>query len=327
MSGPRFWVDLFIRQWTTTIPHPTTDYTGKTIIVTGANVGLGLEAARHYVRLHAAKVILACRSLSKGEEAKRDIESTTNRTGVIDVWQLDLQSYASVREFASRCTKELSRIDVLLESAGVATGNFQLVEGNESTLTTNVVSTYLLALLLLPKLKQSGQQYNIQPVVTIVTSDTHVQPVFPQRNAPRGEIFNALNAKESANMSERYPLSKLLEILIMREITAQHPQPYPVLLNLVNPGFCHSSLMREVHVIGLVLKYVFGARTTEQGSRTYILATSAGPESHGKYMSDARIEDPSAFVRSDEGKETGRRLWEELSAKLEAIEPGVTRNL
>lgn len=64
---------------------------------TGANIGLGKEAARHFVQLNAAKVIIACRSVEKGENAKQDIESTTGRKGVVDVWQLDLQSYDSVR--------------------------------------------------------------------------------------------------------------------------------------------------------------------------------------------------------------------------------------
>ena len=326
MSGLQFWVELFKNQWFTSLPYPTADYSGKTVIVTGANVGLGLEAARHYTRLNAAKVILGCRSLSKGEEAKRDIESTTHRTGVIDVWALDLQSYQSVRDFAARCAT-LPRIDVLLENAGIHTMNFELAEGNESTLTTNVVSTFLLALLVLPKLKAVAKEHNVQPVISIVTSDTHVQPVFAERHAPQGEIFDTLNRKDAANMGERYPLSKLLEILIGREIAAQHPQPYPVILNLVNPGFCHSSLMREMHLIGLVFKFIFGARTTEQGSRTYLAATSMGPESHGKYLSNARLEEPSAFVRSEEGKEAGRRVWEELRGKLEEIEKGVTGNL
>ncbi|KAF2230352.1 short-chain dehydrogenase/reductase-like protein, partial [Viridothelium virens] len=307
MSGFQFWVDLFKNQWFTTIPYPTTDFSGQTIIVTGANVGLGLEAARHFVRLHATKVILACRSTSKGEDAKRDIEASTQRPDTCEVWPLDLSSYESVKAFAARATRELARIDIVLESAGVATGSFALVEGNESTLTTNVVSTYLLALLLLPKLKSVGQKYNVRPTVTIVTSDTHVQPAFEERKAPQGKIFEALNTEKGANMGERYPLSKLLEILAGREIVRRHPQPYPVVLNLVNPGFCHSSLMREMHLVGLVMKYIFGARSTEQGSRTYVQAVAMGPESHGKYMSNARIEDPSAFVRSEDGAETGRR--------------------
>lgn len=82
--------------------------------------------------MNAEKVILACRSLDKGEAAKKDIEGTTKRSGVIDVWQLDLGSYASVRKFAERA-KELPRLDSIVENAGISTRNYTSVEGNEST--------------------------------------------------------------------------------------------------------------------------------------------------------------------------------------------------
>lgn len=84
------------------------------------------------MRLNAEKVILACRSLDKGEAAKKDIETTTKRAGVIEVWQLDLGSYASVKKFAERA-KELPRLDSIVENAGISTRNFTAVEGNEST--------------------------------------------------------------------------------------------------------------------------------------------------------------------------------------------------
>ena len=104
--------------------------------MTGANSGLGKEAARHFVCLRASKVILGCRTLSKGEEAKRDIESTTRRTGVVEVWPLDLADYASVKSFASRA-EGLERLDIVLENAGINTQKFKLVAGNESNVTVS----------------------------------------------------------------------------------------------------------------------------------------------------------------------------------------------
>ena len=151
---------------------PTTDCTGKTVIITGANVGLGKEAARHFTRLNVKKLIIACRSIEKGEAAKADIEASTGRKGVIEVWQLDLSSYESVKDFAKRA-QGLERIDTLLENAGVATNNFYEVAGNESTITVNVVSTFLLALLLLPKLQETSKKFNIKPTLTIVSSEVH----------------------------------------------------------------------------------------------------------------------------------------------------------
>lgn len=64
-------------QFFVSLPYPKGSYIGKTIIVTRSNVGLGKEAARHYTRLRASRLILAVRSLDKGNAAKYDIEATT----------------------------------------------------------------------------------------------------------------------------------------------------------------------------------------------------------------------------------------------------------
>src|SRR5690349_351610 len=94
--------------------YPTKSFANQTVIITGANTGLGKEAARHITRLEASKVIIACRNVKAGEEAKRDILSTTQaNASVIEVWQLDLASYDSVKAFADRASK-LTRLDALV---------------------------------------------------------------------------------------------------------------------------------------------------------------------------------------------------------------------
>ena len=65
--------------------YPTADFSGKTIIVTGSNVGLGKEAVKHFVRLRAKKIIIAVRSVAKGEAAKAEIEAESGRTCIIEV--------------------------------------------------------------------------------------------------------------------------------------------------------------------------------------------------------------------------------------------------
>src|ERR1700712_5727634 len=93
------------RQWTFTPPPQTQSYANQVVIVTGANIGLGFEAARRITANGAAKVILAVRSLSKGEEAKKEIEKSTNTTGVVEVWPLDLADYDSVKKFAAKANQ------------------------------------------------------------------------------------------------------------------------------------------------------------------------------------------------------------------------------
>ncbi|KAK5129893.1 hypothetical protein LTR08_002729 [Meristemomyces frigidus] len=314
---------------------PQTDCLGKTIIVTGANTGLGKEAARHFVRLGASKVIIACRSVAKGEEAKRDIEATTRRTGVLEVWPLDLVDYDSVEAFATRA-EGLERLDVVLENAGVNTQKFTIVAGNEMNVTVNVVGTFLLALLLIPKLRSDSRKYGFTPTLTMVTSELHAFVPFNERKEPG--IFTRLNdetkSASASAMASRYPVTKLLEIFALREIAREHPvKQLGCTLNLVNPGWCHSELARELGdsgfaaaAFGVVMKIM--CRTTDAGSRTLVdAAISHGTETHGQYISDQRVAKVSPLVASPEGLDVQKRVWHELSEKLEGIQPGILKNL
>jgi retinol dehydrogenase-12 len=163
---------VFYEQLFVTPVYPTTDCTGRTIIVTGANTGLGKEAARHLVKLNAERVIITSRSASKGEAAAKEIEETTGRKGIVEVWDLDLENYDNVKAFGER-VKTLKRLDAVIENAGKNTLTYENVAGNESTITVNVVSTFLLALLVLPKLQETARLYNIVPTLSIVSSDVH----------------------------------------------------------------------------------------------------------------------------------------------------------
>jgi NAD(P)-dependent dehydrogenase (short-subunit alcohol dehydrogenase family) len=154
------------------LPYPDGNFKGQTIIVTGSNCGLGFEAARHFARLKASRVILACRNVQKGEAAKAEIEKSTKAENVVEVWQVDLASYDSVKSFCARA-QTLQRLDVVIENAGIATPKFELCEGNESTITVNVISTFLMALLLLPKLRETAEKFNVTPRLTITSSDAH----------------------------------------------------------------------------------------------------------------------------------------------------------
>jgi retinol dehydrogenase-12 len=118
MSGPPPGAYLY-SQLIYTPPYPTKKYTGRVVIITGANVGLGLETARHFVRLDAAKVILAVRNLEKGAAAKESILRSEKKTeDVVEVWKLDLSSFQSVKDFAKKA-QNLKRIDILVENAGI----------------------------------------------------------------------------------------------------------------------------------------------------------------------------------------------------------------
>lgn len=184
-----------------TPPYPKTKFTGQTVVVTGSNVGLGLEAARHFVRLDAEKVILAVRSLEKGEAAKESILKSEKKTSdVVEVWKLDLSSYQSSKDFAKRA-QGLERLDILVENAGIVTEEFKITEDNESTITTNVVSPVLHALLLLPKLRETAVKFDTIPRLVFVTSFVHWLTKFEEQK--EDQIFEALADKSQARMARR----------------------------------------------------------------------------------------------------------------------------
>ncbi len=193
---------------------PNHDFSNQTIIVTGANTGLGFEAAKHFLALHCAKIIIAVRSTSKGESAKQSLLKTIPGAlpSQIEVWALDLSSFKSVRAFADRASSQLGRVDVLVENAGLDEGRFVLSEdGWERTLQINVISTCLLAVLMLPKLRETAQRYKVTPHLVVVTSDTHYWAKFEERHA-EGGILKALNEEEKFNGSDRYVLHICLQI-------------------------------------------------------------------------------------------------------------------
>jgi retinol dehydrogenase 12 len=162
------------------LPKPSTSFEGKTVIVTGSNTGLGLEAARHFVACKASRVILAVRSEAKGEAAKADIEASTGITGVAEVWLLDMSSYSSIRSFVERVQK-LDRVDTVLQNAGLAMGTRVLAEGTETQMTVNIYGTFLLAFLLIPKLKETAKKFETQPSLNIVASNSGFMLPFTER--------------------------------------------------------------------------------------------------------------------------------------------------
>lgn len=124
-----FLAGFIYRQFIHYPPKPTASFKGKSIIVTGANVGLGKEAVRYFVQLGASQVILACRNIEKGQAAAEEIQlSTRCSPSTLAVWKLDMSSYASVKTFAERARSELPRLDALVGNAGISTSTFRITE-------------------------------------------------------------------------------------------------------------------------------------------------------------------------------------------------------
>ncbi len=299
--------NLFVRL---PIPSATPDLSQQTIIVTGANTGLGLETSRHLLRLGVGKLIMAVRSPSKGSAAKHDLLTTTGcDPSTIEVWPLDMASYHSVKAFAARASSELSRLDGVLANAGILTRQFALSPetGHESTLTVNVISTFLLCLLLLSKLRDTHAQTGRAPRFVIPNSALHyLAPMGELTAAEDGSIIARLDDPAKADMAGRYPVSKLLVLYAVRELAGRCRAAAAaaaaaaegggvvgakVIINTPNPSYCVSGLMREDGGVGVKVAERLLARTTEEGARTlYHGLVVAGEESDGQYLTNCHVQ-------------------------------------
>ncbi|CAM1510741.1 Fc.00g082540.m01.CDS01 [Cosmosporella sp. VM-42] len=320
----------FVRNQYTSLPVPEApaNIADATYVVTGANSGLGLECVKHLFRMGAGRVIMAVRSLEKGEAALATIRREANLSNVGEVWELDLTSFESVEAFAKRLST-LNRLDALIANAGVVMTQFQVVEGMELSLVVNVVSTMLLSLRALPQLQATGRNFGIHPRLVIVSSNTALESNMTRviENL-QGDVFDALSTKKGFKTFAQYPKTKLLEIYAVRQLAALLPlSDSGVIINAVSPGLCYSALDRNgafpLRLMMAVMRKML-ARTAEEGSRNILHAAFGPPDSHGSYYSECEVKDhviPS-WITDKTGQRTQKRVWEDLLKRLNDIGHG-----
>jgi len=287
-AGSTIFSNLFI---SLPVPRGNPELSKQTIIVTGSNVGLGFETSRHLLRLGVGKLIMAVRNPSKGDTAKKELLASTGRDEAsTEVWPLDMDSYDSVKVFASRAA-QLPRLDGVLANAGLMTNHFSFSEGNEKTLNVNVISTFLLCLLLIPKMRESGKQTGSPCRFVIPNSALHYLAPLGELD-PEKDIFARLNDPKTANMEGRYPVSKLLVIYAVRELAdrSKISGKGSFIINTPNPSYCKSSLTREIDGFAARMGEKMLARYTEVGSRVLYHSLFAGEESDGQYLTNCHVQ-------------------------------------
>ncbi|KEF57402.1 uncharacterized protein A1O9_05319 [Exophiala aquamarina CBS 119918] len=332
--GSSIFTPQFIAEQTRELPILATTKTcsGATYIVTGANVGLGFETAKHLVQLGAAKVILAVRDVQAGENAKAEIEKETGKNNVLEVWAIDLASFVSIKAFAAKAQRSLERIDALVCNAAVALEKWSTAEGHETTITVNVLGTLLLGVLLVPKLGESGRCFKFLGHLVFVSSEASwtVQQQFDRiRDSPLAK----LNDETIQGMEQRYPLSKLIQVFTVRHLAGLLPlSKTGVVINFVNPGFCKTDIARNY--TGEFRSFVDSAqeqygRTAEMGSRPILHAIVAGKESHGRYLTGCEIRDNEVpdWVTNEDGKQAEKHVWEDVFKVLNDATSGALSSI
>ena len=322
-------------------PPKNTDLSGKVVIVTGSNSGLGLECASQMLSYGLSQLIMGVRSITKGESAAAKLRGQYP-DATISVWQLDMTSYDSIRAFATQVNNELSRLDIAILNAGMGFKEFTIVPstGHEETLQVNYLSTMLLAVLLLPILKNksptgSPGRLTISTAMLSITakfSNKHEIPLLP-----------SFDDKRFFDLMDIYSTSKLLGQMFIWKLT-DIVSAQDVVVNLVEPGFVKGTELHSdrpaVTKLFMGLFKAAAARTVKVGASTYIDATVVkGKESHGCVLMNWQISpwvilnfqslgfdwltglgSYAPFQYTLDGKEVMTRLWQETLNELKFVD-------
>jgi NAD(P)-dependent dehydrogenase (short-subunit alcohol dehydrogenase family) len=302
------------------VPHRWTagdipDLRGRTVIVTGANSGLGLATARE-LACHGAHTVLACRSEQRGAQALAQLRDSAPRAN-LELATLDLADLASVRAFAERFLSDHSELDVLINNAGImAVPRATTADGFESHIGTNHLGHFALTGLLLPALLA-------RPHARVVTVSAGLHRI--------GRIhIDDLNRDRHYQRWLAYGQSKLANLMFTFEL---HRRATAAGLGLraiaAHPGYAATNLQTapEKSRLGRVY-WTLGnrlvAQSADRGAWPSLYAATmhdvpggafVGPDGVGELRGHPHIVSPSRAAR-DPG--TARRLWQ-LSEQLTGV--------
>jgi retinol dehydrogenase-12 len=267
---------------------------GKTVILTGANTGIGKETTLELAK-RGARVVMACRDLERGEAARAEIQAASGGRGELEVRQLDLSSLDSVRAFAAKANSDLARIDVLINNAGIFPQKAtKTADGFEAQFGVNYLGPFLLTNLLLDKLKASAPARIVH-----LTSMLHTKGTLD---------FDSFRGEKPYKASAAYNQSKLANLVFSNEL-ARRLEGSGVTSNSVHPGAISTDITRELpwiarKIVGFIFKDV------AHGAKGPVLVATdpAVAELSGRYWKETTETKPS-----DEALDAavGQRLWEE----------------
>jgi NAD(P)-dependent dehydrogenase (short-subunit alcohol dehydrogenase family) len=300
-------------QWTAAdIPS----LTGKRVLVTGANSGIGYRAALKLAR-KGAHVILACRDRRRGETALAHMHGDSDGIEV-ELALLDLASLASIGEFAARELAHRRPLDLLINNAGVMAPpkRLETADGFELQFGTNVLGHFALTALLMPALQLAADTSGGRPRVVTVASIAH----------KRGHLnFDDLQSTRSYSPMKAYQQSKLADLLFAFELERRLRTAHsPIMSVAAHPGVANTNLFQSGdysrfesvarcwvgHAIGLFLN------NDAEGALPTLYAATAKDVEDGAYygpqgFKEMRGEEvgPATIAPQALDKAAAARLW------------------
>jgi dehydrogenase/reductase SDR family member 12 len=288
---------------------------GKVVLVTGASSGLGLAAAEGCARL-GASVWLVVRNPERGEQARARIVKRLGG-GDVHVGVCDLSKLESVRQFAGRFRDQASRLDVLINNAGLMTDARGVsADGIELTLATNVIGPFLLTNLLIGLLEESAPAR----IINVSSGGMYTEKLrVDDLQSERGEFDGP----------KVYARSKRAGV-VLTELWAEQLAGTGVVVHAMHPGWAdtpgvRSSLPRFYQLTRPLL------RTPVQGADTIVwLGAAAEPgRSSGRFWHDRRPRPTHRLRRTRETPRERERLLAEcvrLSGWNDASVPTASAN-
>ncbi len=289
---------------------------GKTVVVTGCNTGIGKETVVDLCG-RGARVIMACRSQKRMEEAAAEVRARTQGSGgTVALYILDLSDMKSIRDCAKQILEKEDRIDILINNAGVMMCPFgKTKDGLEMQMGTNHFGHFLFTNLLLDKIKASAPSR-----IVTVASRAHIDFV-------KDMILEDLNYEHKPySRVEAYGQSKLANILFTREL-ARRLEGTGVTCYSLHPGVVFTEIARHVEesyipfkdflktILFPVISYFL--KSPKEGSQTTIhcaVEPTLNNES-GKYYADCAESQPTKYAQDDV---MAKKLWD-LSERIVGI--------
>ncbi|KAG2184354.1 hypothetical protein INT44_009369 [Umbelopsis vinacea] len=315
------------------------DLSGKTIVITGGNSGIGLECARKLATMNPSKIILASRTMKTAEKAVQDIKTEIGFNNV-EAWPLDQASFESVQAFAKKYNESGLDLDILLANAGMlpfTRRNLEMTsDGHEEVLETNHLSASLLAMSLLPSIRRTAAKSTSanRPRIVIVASDVHYWATL--RSAQQdGNIIKAMDTPEYyADARERYMDTKLLNVFWTQEFAKKMTQStveedHKIVVSSCNPGLVlstNSDFMRE----NLPPALLEVARNMEEGCKTHLFACidpSAGTPGEANFYHNCQPTETADITLGAEGDILRKRVWKDTIEVLPTLDQSISQPL
>lgn len=291
--------------WT---PNDIPDLSNQTVLVTGANSGLGLESAR-MLSSHGATVVMACRNTQKGKAAMEAIRGE-HPDAKLELMELDLADLASVRQFSETFRKHHERLDILINNAGVMAPPLQHTkDGFEMQFGTNHLGHFALTGLLLETLEAAEA-----PRIVVVSSLAHRM----------GNIyFDNLDGKKWYKRWKFYGQSKLANLMFALEMDRRlRGKNSSIQVMAAHPGYSATNLQRGIP--GHKLFNAVTAQSQEKGACPSVFAATSELAKSGQYYG------PNGFMelwgmpteadirRLARNEKVAGRLWE-VSSELSGV--------